>query len=163
MTSAAWNEVKQETISKCFRKCWGDVESPEAESSQDDSGEDDIPLLVLWEQLQLDPSLTIDDYVNVDRDVITNDFESEDDILTLLSSEIQEPEETDLEEDDGSPLPPPLTTNDAIDKLRELQWYFSSQEKNTEEDFKQLYLLEPTLLKKLTSLTQSRITDFFSS
>ena len=68
MTSSAWNQVLPETISKCFRKSWGNI-IEETSYAADSDDEDDIPLAILRERLNLDSALNFNDYLNVDRDL----------------------------------------------------------------------------------------------
>ena len=86
---AAWDSVKESTLRNCFRKAgWkkADVVQPDTEpdtefvcSEEDD--EDNLPLAVLRERLNLPDSMSFDDYDDVDKDVETSETVTEQTIL----------------------------------------------------------------------------------
>ena len=165
MTSSAWNQVLPETISKCFRKSWGDGELTLTTAVSED--EDDIPLSVLRDWLNLDPSLNFSDYLNIDQDLATSETDTEECILASLSShtaevdEDEEEEEVEVENVEGQ-SDSIISTSDALSRIRELQNYFTNIENANDDHFCNLAAMEIVLLKRTASFTQSTITSFFT-
>ena len=166
MTSSAWNQVRPDTISKCFNKSWGNAQSREPTTEID---EDDIPLSVLRDRLQLDPTLTFADYLNVDSELATSETESEASIMAALHGKDDGgvDEESDGEDPDEAPgvsaaSQIPISTSEALQKVRDLQLYFSQLENVTDTSFSHLSSLEAYLLKKSVSFQQPTIMQFFS-
>ena len=125
MISAAWGDGKPNTVRNCFRKAgWkkdipGDVDA-ERELEDDDEEEDLIPLSILRERLQLPETLTFDDYVSVDDDLLSSEELTEADILAeLFQSDIVE-EEVEAEEEEVSEEPEICTLTDAKKYLLEV-------------------------------------------
>ena len=165
MTASAWNQVLPETIFKCFRKCWGDSVglNPEVDPTTDDDAEDpddDIPLSVLRERLQLDPSLSFNDYLNVDRELATGQTETEESIFAALRDE--DNEQNDESEDESTePESVSMSTSEALVRVRELLSYFTRLDNARQTDFLHLSEMEAFLLKRSCSQRQSVITHFF--
>ena len=61
--------------------------------SETENPDDDIPLAILSKPLQLDPSLTFNNYLNVDRNLATGQTETEESILALLQRDLNEENE----------------------------------------------------------------------
>ena len=125
----------------------------------------DIPLSVLHQRLHLDPSLTFEDYLNINRDVITSEFESEEDIMAAVQSQTNINEEASEDNEDDIEAtheePPPISTNEALQKVRDLQRYFMTQQNTKDDDFSKLSELESVILKKSSLFSQTAITNFF--
>ena len=94
-------------------------------SEEDD--EDNLPLAVLRERLNLPDSMSFDDYVDVDKDVETSETVTEQTILADLLNLHEEEEEA--VEDDGEEtreLVPICSLTDAKKHLKEIRRYFES-------------------------------------
>ena len=158
MTSSAWNQVLPETISKCFRKSWGNI-IEETSYAADSDDEDDIPLAILRERLNLDSALNFNDYLNVDRDLATSDTDSEESIWASLNGQSPDVEEEDLREEVSAT---PLTTSDALARIHELQTFFTKMENVDDDHFRSLAAIETLLMKRTSLLSQPVITSFFT-
>ena len=165
MTTAAWNQVPPETITKCFRKCCGDsaASDPRVES-HDDCDTEDPDDDILRERIQLDPSLTFTDYLNVNREVATGETETEESILVSLRGSLNEENEEQNDEfadESTEPEAPSMSNSEDLMQVREPQSYFTKLENARQEDFPHLSAMEMFLLKQSCSNHQSSITNFF--
>ena len=166
MTASAWNQVLPETIAKCFRKCWGDAVglNPDVDPTtvaEAEDPDDDIPLSILRERLHLDPSLSFDDYLNVDQDLATGQTETEESIFASLRESPEEENENESDEETTDTEAPSMSTFDALNRVRELQSYFTRLENARQSDFLHLSEMEAFLLKQSCLQRQSVITNFF--
>ena len=163
MISIAWQEVKQETVKNCFRKVgWKKDDNSVLSTEQDD--EDDLPLAILRERLQLPDSMSFEDYVRVDENVLSHEELSEADIVAELISDptTQEEDEEEEEEEEVAQTEsnPICSWTDARHYVNELRRFFEASGKTTDNDFFTLNSLDATLLKNVCQ-RQSSITDYF--
>ena len=104
------------------------IVAPRPDSETEDP-DDDIPLAILRERLQLDPSLTFNDYLNVDRNLATGQTETEESILASLRGDLnEENEEQNNESDDETSEPdaPSMSTSEALIRVCKLQSFFTT-------------------------------------
>ena len=83
MISAAWEEVKPETIKNCFRKAGWKKTDKVSLQNEDEDDEDTIPLSVLRERLHLPETMTFEDYVDIDNALHAHEELTEEDIEQL--------------------------------------------------------------------------------
>ena len=159
MVSAAWDEVKPETVKNCFRKAgW----KKDAVVTDADDDEDDIPLAVLRERLRLPETMTFDDFVNADSDLATDEVLTEADIIASLrpnqqTSQIEEEEE---EEEETHLENPVCSLADAKAHLQEVRRYLETCSHTSDFDFRSISVLESFLLQSIAQ-KQKSILDFF--
>ena len=162
MISAAWEEVKPETVKNCFRKAGWRKDAVDITTTNDD--EDDIPLSVLRERLCLPESMTFEDYVNVDNDLATDEVLTEEAILSSLrpqAAATQNEEEEDDEDEEGATTEKSVCSlADAKAYLQEIRRFLESREHTTDFDFRTVSSLESSLLQNI-AYRQKSIHDFF--
>ena len=126
-----------------------DVFQPE--ESNDDEEDDLIPLSVLRERLNFPESLTFEDYVNVDDDVLPFEQLTEAELLTQIMTPEGVEDEEDFVEDEpvnGTELPV-CTLTEARSHLQELRRFFESKSTTTDVDFSSINRLDSTLSKSI--------------
>ena len=165
MISAAWEEVKPETVKNCFRKAgWKKTDGTSIQTENVEDDEDTIPLSVLRERLRLPETMTFEDYVNVDNDVQAHEELTEEDILaSLQSTEIPfDEEEEDEDDNDGSHFIENrvCAATDAKHYLTELRRFFEYRAITSDVEFSSIAKLESSLLKNVNN-NQTSIQDYF--
>lgn len=180
----AWNiNVKSETISNCFKKA-GFGEYSEWEE------EDEIPLIFITErsnernegeiQLQMEfeawknsrniQGVTYNDFLQVDDDIVTSEFPTDEDIVEIFRCESESAQldnnddsdsdvmEKDLEDDLIQPPSNELVAN----SLSILRLYLKTNEKTTDSVYNGLNSIEDFFENQNKKSTlQSCITDYF--
>ena len=166
MLVAAWDLVKPETLRNCFRKAgWKkphddeSVSQLEMDCATDD--EDDIPLSVLRERLNFPASLSLEDYMDVDQNLVTSETVTEesirDDLLAAASGQEEEEEDGDDEPESTKPV---CSSADAKHYLEEIRRFFESRAMTDDDDFSAINRLDNSLFKN-SKLRQCTISDFF--
>lgn len=180
----AWNiDVKPETIANCFKKA-GFGQYAEWED------EDEIPLIFISERLNvrsedemqlqseleawtnlksMPETVSFEDYIHVDDDIITSEFPTDEDIVERHRSESEpininvdnsESDDDGLENDDVQQRP----SNDlVVNSFRILRLYLNTNEHTTDSLYNGLNEIE-ALFENETRRTarQSHITDYFT-
>jgi hypothetical protein len=123
--------------------------------------EDEIPLSILQQRLNLQTSLTFDDYINVDEHVITSEAMSEEDILSEATS-VTLPQPSDSQEDEEEVEVPICSMSEAKVHLQELRRYFFSQNSTCDADIDFLHRLDSALMKNSSTFRQSTIESYFA-
>lgn len=189
----AWNnDVKTQTIANCFRKA-GFSKDDLVQDANDWDEDDILPLSefkkwwVLCGTAINTNDVEFEEYVDIDHDVSTMDFPSDEDILEsvikhLAPSEIgkfthpcflcskmphfiivldtDEDEDTNENQTDTTGIP---TLNEAFSAIENLRRFVSSRENVPYALHGSLNLLEDFITnEKWTSVTQRKITDFFN-
>ena len=168
MISAAWQEVKPTTLKNCFRKAgWKKEGGMESEADEEEEEEDLIPLSVLRERLLLPESMTFDDYVSVDDNLLTFEQMTETDLLMEIAASNRDEEEEEEEQDDdggdgqqdngNSQI---CSQSEARTFIEELRKYFESKAQTSDITFSSINQLE-SAVTKCVNLRQPIINDFF--
>ena len=87
----SWNNVKSSTVSGCFKHCrfTTQKESPDQQSpvdETDNSNGEEVGLLFS----QVNGNVSIDDYLNVDDQVLTSQMLSDEEIVASVRSSAEE-------------------------------------------------------------------------
>ena len=162
MVSAAWDEVKPDTVKNCFRKAgWRKGDENSTDLNDD---EDDIPLAVLRERLSLPETMTFEDYINVDSDLATEEVLTEDELFASLRTTPQttqgKEEEEEEEDEENQTENPVCSLADAKVHLQEVRRYLETCSHTSEIDFRSISALESSLLQTFAQ-KQKSIRDFF--
>ena len=153
MIDKAWRNVNPTTIYNCFRKC-GFKQTENVEQSSEppkitnsDSG---------WGLLPNYGELTFEDYAHVDDDISVHGALTDAELLNLA------PLDEDEEENEEEQPPIPVTLSEARRSLTTLRFY-ALRTDTSDDFFAALTTIENSLDNdRLKSLTQQKITDFFS-
>lgn len=151
-TVKAWGEITDSTIKNCFRKAGIYKEQDEDVPSTQENIQCDV--IEGWERISDQP---LEDYVNLDSNVMTSDLVEVDDIVDshLTPADLSAEELSDEEEVD---IP---TKEEAMRFIEGLKTYFTSFADIQDDTFKCLYSLERELHNKKTKMQQTNIHDFF--
>ncbi|XP_063230823.1 tigger transposable element-derived protein 4-like [Bacillus rossius redtenbacheri] len=162
MCKQAWDRVKPETIKNCFKKAGfvktedETVEATEAEA---------IPAAVDgWENVGADPTISYEDFLNVDEDVaVCGDVTDTEIIAEVLGSEKQDDDgEGSEEEIAGVEEEPVPSAADAMNHIKELRRFFESRINVSDSYFISLIKLESFVMaESLNSRKQAKISSFF--
>nr|XP_006010507.1 PREDICTED: tigger transposable element-derived protein 4-like [Latimeria chalumnae] len=192
-THSAWRKVSSKCISACFRKA-GFVISGQTTNSdlvnylhhhpyhlsgkdddddEEEEEEDNLPLsalksmrLEVKSKLQMSENINLDDYVDVDTEVVIAEKLSNDDIVASVQQKHSgQPEEDseDEDEDKGTDLPKTHTFTEALDSLACLRDYVTTQADMSDlfdrlEEFTDIVMAGHYQQQK-----QMKITDFVKS
>lgn len=158
--SDAWQSVTEKVIRNCFKKPGlaafpGDSEDPE----------DDLPLSQWFESRNVKSDglflkETLDDFVNIDTEVVTSEIPTDDEIVRNVSTIVQE--SSDSESEDNALIPKTISWKDAEDALELLSGFLESRSNSTEETFQQLSVLKNSFrkMKYTKKTTQTTIDNF---
>ncbi|UYV65149.1 hypothetical protein LAZ67_3003332 [Cordylochernes scorpioides] len=100
----AWDQVTSETIKHCFKKA-GFVKKEEDEENSDDIIAETMPSVDGWEDVISNPTISYDDFLNVDDDVaVCGEITDADIIAEVLNHNIekQDGDEASGDEDESS-------------------------------------------------------------
>ncbi|UYV69083.1 hypothetical protein LAZ67_6002306, partial [Cordylochernes scorpioides] len=100
----AWDQVTSETIKHCFKKA-GFVKKEEDEENADDIIAETMPSVDGWEDVISNPTISYDDFLNVDDDVaVCSEITDADIIAEVLNHNIekQDGDEASGDEDESS-------------------------------------------------------------
>ncbi|XP_054734718.1 uncharacterized protein LOC129242181 [Anastrepha obliqua] len=175
----AWNiDVKLETISNCFRKA-GFGQYSEWEK------EDDIPVVFIserikerskeeiqmqneyetWQNIKGTEGATFNDFMQVDDDIVTSEFPTDEDIVELLrsKSEFEHDSESDIKDDLQDDMLQPVSNELVANSFKILRSYLKTNEHTTDSLYNGLNNIEAFLEDhNKKSSRQSQITDFFT-
>ena len=156
MISAAWEEVKPETIKNCFQKAGWKKADNAIMQNKDENNMNTIPLSVLREQIHLPETMTFEDYVYVDNELHAHEELTEEDILASLQcteTPFEEDEEEDEDEHDGNCFIKnrDSATTDAKHYLTELRRFFESRAFMSDVEFSSIAKLKSSLLKHVNN------------
>lgn len=162
MCKQAWDKVKQETIKNGFKKA-GFVKTDE--ESVEVTEAETIPPVDGWEDVVSDPTISYEDFLNVDEDVaVCREMTDAEIIAEVLDSENQ------VDDGDGSgdetagssaevPVP---SAADAMNHVQELRRFFESRVNVSDSYFKCLNTLESFIMaERINSRKQAKISSFF--
>ncbi|XP_064409672.1 tigger transposable element-derived protein 4-like [Latimeria chalumnae] len=153
---SAWRKVSSKRISACFRKAGFVISGQTTDSNlvnyphhhphhlfgeeeddddDDDEEEENLPLSALksmWlevqSKLQMSENINLDDYVDVDTEVVIAEKPMDDDIVASVQQKHSgQPEEDSEDEDEGTDLPKTRTFTEVLDSLACLRDYVSTQ------------------------------------
>ncbi|UYV74937.1 K02A2.6-like [Cordylochernes scorpioides] len=102
----AWDQVTSETIKHCFKKA-GFVKKEEDEENADDIIAETMPSVDGWEDVISNPTISYDDFLNVDDDVaVCGEITDADIIAEVLNHNIekQDGDEASGDEDESSAM-----------------------------------------------------------
>lgn len=151
----AWKNVNPTTLYNCFRKC-GFVKRREnvEQPSEPPKDTNSIPPDSVWALLPNSGELTFQEYVQVDDDIDVHGALTD---VELLACENEDEEEIEEEQP-----PTPITLSEARSSLNTLRHYALRTETN-DDFFSALIIIDNSLDNdRWKSLTQKKITDFFS-
>ncbi|XP_064421300.1 tigger transposable element-derived protein 4-like [Latimeria chalumnae] len=183
-TPSAWRKVSSKCISACFRKD-GFVTSGQTTDSDlvnhphlsGEEEEDNLPLSALknmWlevqSKLQMSENINLDDYVDVDTEVVIAEKPTDDDIVASVqqkhSGQPEEDSEDEEEDDDdeGTDLPKTRTFTEVLDSLACLRDYVSTQADISDLLFDRLAeFTDIVMAGHYQQQKQMKITDFVKS
>lgn len=159
MIDKAWKNVNHTTIYNCFRKCGfkqtGNVEqSSEPRRNSEPSTNSGSE----WELLPDCSELTFEDFTHVDDDISVYGILTDTELMSMVSLD----EDDEKEDEEEEPPTPSVTLSEARKCLTTLRFYALGTDTN-DDYFAALTTIENSLdSDKLKSLTQKKITDFFS-
>ena len=155
----AWDEVKQETMVNCFRHAGFQLSSGDATASEESSlTHSDPELNQLFSQLNSDKSASLDDYLQVDSQVLRTEHLTIEDIIQRVRGDQREDEEEDK---DGSEAIPQVSSKTAEEAIKTLQHYLMQQDDSNSllKDLNKFQnFVESTSLRQRK---QTTITSFF--
>ncbi|XP_066260432.1 tigger transposable element-derived protein 4-like [Euwallacea similis] len=179
--NSAWNtDVRPETISNCFKKA-GFGQYSEWEN------EDEIPLIFIserlkerreeeiqlqmeyeaWKNLKGKEGVTFNDYVNVDDDIVTSEFPTNEDIIEFCRSESEPPDnkddnDSDVENTLEDNLPQPPSNTLVANSISVLRSFLKTNEHTTNSLYNGLNNIEAFFENQIKKpYRQSQITEFF--
>lgn len=155
MIDKAWKNVNPTTIYNCFGKCGfkktGNVEQSSEPPKITNSGSE-------WGLLPDCRELTFEDYTHVDDDISVYGILTDTELMSMVSLD----EDDEKEDEEEEPLTP-VTLSEARKCLTTLRFYALGTD-TSDDYFAALTTIENSLDNdKLKSLTQKKITDFFST
>jgi len=165
-------QVTANCISKCFNKA-GFKDELLRLSIPPDEAEDEEPVREfrnLFENMISVlhvPEASLDDYVNVDGQIIVTSDPSDADIAQEVQgqdSSLTEPDDDDENDDDFDPIPPPPPSSaDALHSIEILQKYIQNVEDVPDEIFGNLNKIGNFITTSASKKSKQRnITDFFT-
>ncbi|XP_014351022.1 tigger transposable element-derived protein 4-like [Latimeria chalumnae] len=188
---SAWHKVSSKCISTCFRKAgfvisgqttdsdlvnYPHHHSPylSGEEEDDDDDEDNLPLSTLksmWlevqSKLQMSENINLDDYVDVDTEVVIAEKPTDDDIVASVQqkhSGRSEEDSEDEDKDEGTDLPKTRTFTEVLDSLACLRDYVSTQADMSDLLFDRLAeFTDIVIAGRYQQQKQMKITDFVKS
>ncbi|UYV63723.1 hypothetical protein LAZ67_2005430 [Cordylochernes scorpioides] len=161
----ALDQVTSETIKHCFKKA-GFVKK-EDEENADDIIADTMPSVDGWEDVISNPTISYDDFLNVDDDVAVCDEITDADIIAEVLNhniEKQDGDEASGDEDESSVAGEMNVPCDAeaTNYIMQLRHFFESKNDVSPSIFHSLNMLESFVLtERLNSRKQAKISDFF--
>ena len=161
--NAAWDEIFQTTIRKCFQKCGIGKDSEQCASDTPVQSE-------IQQQLQLLQDsgvtgledITPEDYITVDSEVVVAEELMTESIVAQVrykNSDEYEDDENDGE-NDVTEEAPAVTLSDTLASINKVQRYFQAQE-GTAQFFAGINTLEKFMEKQMLPSRQTMITDYF--
>lgn len=163
MSKQAWDRVKPETIKNCFKKAGfvktedESVEATEAEA---------IPTAVDgWEDVAADPTISFEDFLNVDEDVaVCGEITEAEIVAEVLGSEKQDNDgEGSEDEITGVEEETVPSAADASNHVKQLRRFFESRINVSDSYFNSLNMLESFVMaERLNSRKQAKISHFFT-
>ena len=113
-----------------WMRCFYSFSTHSAPNEIEIEDEDDIPLSVLRERLQLDSTLTFADYLNIDNDLATAQVDTEETIFaSLRNGDTEDADDNESDDEESAvPIQKTISTSEALAKIRELESYFSQLE-----------------------------------
>ena len=185
MVKVAWERVSPSTISNCYRHV--NILPPVDEFDEndnlplsnfqrrahgengDDDDDDDIPLIQLQQQMRKlpePPTMTAEEFLNIDAEEETGHQLTDDDIMMLVSrEEVPDCSECD---DDQDIEPMAITTKEASGSISALISYFEQSATTTEDGMAngqfldQLWSIKTVLTNRQASESrQMKMTDYF--
>ncbi|XP_064414219.1 tigger transposable element-derived protein 4-like [Latimeria chalumnae] len=181
---SAWRKVSSKCISACFRKAGFVISGQTTDSDlvnypphlsgeeDDDDEEDNLPLSALksmWlevqSKLQMSENINLDDYVDVDTEVVIAEKPTDDDIVASVQQKHSgQPEEDSEDEDKGTDLPKTRTFTEVLDSLACLRDYVSTQADMSDLLFDRLAEFTDIVMAGCYhQQKQMKITDFVKS
>ncbi|XP_064410130.1 tigger transposable element-derived protein 4-like [Latimeria chalumnae] len=185
---SAWCKVSSKCISACFRKAGFVISGQTTDSDlvnyphhhhpphlsgeeEDDEEEDNLPLSALksmWlevrNKLQMSENINLDEYVDVDTEVVIAEKPTDDDIVASVQQKHSgQPEEDseDEDEDEGTDLPKTRTFTKVLDSLACLRDYVSTQADMSDLLFDRLAeFTDIVMAGRYQQQQQMKITDF---
>ena len=156
----AWDEVKQETIVNCFRHAGFQLSSGKATALEEASlTQCDPELNQLFSQLNSDKSASLDDYLQVDNQILPTEHLTIEDIIQRVRGDQREDEEED-DKDDSEAIPQ-VSSKTAEEAIKTLRHYLMQQEDSNSllKDLNKFQnFVESTSLRQRK---QTTITSFF--
>ncbi|UYV71020.1 hypothetical protein LAZ67_8001447 [Cordylochernes scorpioides] len=134
----AWDQVTSETIKHCFKKA-GFVKKEEDEENADDIIAETMPSVDGWEDVISNPTISYDDFLNVDDDVaVCGEITDADIIAEVLNHNIekQDGDEASGDEDESSvagEMNVPSAA-EATNYIMQLRRFFESKNDQLEDD-----------------------------
>ncbi|UYV69742.1 K02A2.6-like [Cordylochernes scorpioides] len=154
----AWDQVTSETIKHCFKKA-GFVKKEEDEENADDIIAETMPSVDGWEDVISNPTISYDDFLNVDDDVaVCGEITDADIIAEVLNHNIekQDGDEASGDEDESSvagEMNVPSAA-EATNYIMQLRRFFES--KNDMCDWLSRYELSQDLLDKQVEMLERK-------
>lgn len=157
----AWGNVTQLCIQNCFKKAKF-IETSDEEFEE----EDDLPLSVWLQQKEIkeyNDVLNIDEFINVDDDVLTSGITSSEDIIAEIKAQEKDDQCSDSDVEEETFLETP-TNASAVESLENLGRFFEGIETTDDETFNALSVLRRKLNDaKFCKRKQSTLDYFFTS
>jgi len=159
MADRAWRNVTSTTIRNCFHKCGFQT------SDTSTTNEDSVDVAIdtsLWRKMDLDKTVSFDDYIHVDDDVSTAGSLTDAEIMANAVKDDKAACDESSEEEDAQDKWRP-STKDALKAVDTLRAYFQHAKDHGEEVYGGLHAIENALEEQFfKGLSQSKITNFFT-
>lgn len=168
----AWDEVTTTTLVNCFRKAGFISEFETSESLPENTEEqwdteDDLPVsawVMLQKRLNFSEDLTLDDYINIDKDVQCTEVPTEDEILNSILQESEaNTSESDNDGSDIEEIPEIPATSKVLKAIDVISTYLSAQENVPLDIPIKLRAIEKYCERhQYTTNKQTKITDYLN-
>ena len=154
---AAWQQVSQQTIQKCFRKAGHKYQSDGNEMANDDDDDDDFGQD--WEELCRAQKYDFQSYVSVDRHVATSGVESVETVEEICKAFGSTRSVEEEDENEQEMVPSFAKTYEALQKVKAFFYAQSGSDTDRENilSLEKLYFQ----LRQNSAKKQRTIYDFF--
>lgn len=166
----AWDEVTPTTITNCFKQAGFMISTETTGQSEQEMWdvEDELPIsawITLQRELKLPENLTLEAYVDVDKNLQSTEIPTEDEIVKSILQEKQvhssDSENGNSDVEEAPAIPTIVSVFNAIDTI---STFLSAQDNVPPDMFNKLSALEKYCEKQqFTNKKQTKITDYLRS
>lgn len=165
MISKAWERVESETIAHCFRHAGFNSDSPDSETTTNESLAEWVLNMDLPQQIA-NKNIDFNQYATIDEDVETSTLPTDVDIIasvTQMNDENDSSDDDNVEATSSSEFCPPSAST-AMNAMSTVRSFFSFEEEPKQHVKEAMIVLEKEIEKiyyNKHSIKQKLITDFF--